>query len=252
VTFKDHFSSLAAQYAEFRPRYPGALFDFLARTAPARTRAWDCACGSGQATLDLAERFDAVVASDASASQIAAAPPHPRVTYSVARAEQSGYESASLDLVIVAQSLHWFDLPKFYAEVERVLGADGVLAVWTYGVPRLNDGNLDRVLQKYYWETVGKYWPAERRHVEDGYRSLAFPFKDLPGPSLSMRESWTLTQFLGYLRSWSATGRYADAHGEDPVVALQAQLGPLWGEASRTRSVSWPLSLRLGRKGVVA
>lgn len=249
MTFKDHFSGLAAQYAEFRPRYPGALFDFLARTSPARQRAWDCACGSGQATLDLAERFEAVVATDASASQIAAAPPHARVTYAVARAEACGLENTSVDLVIVAQSLHWFDLPLFYAECERVLRPQGVLAVWTYGVPRLNDANLDRVLQKYYWETVGKYWPPERRHVEDGYRSLPFPFKEITGPSLSMREGWSLAQFLGYVRSWSASGRYVDAHGEDPVAALNTELGPVWGEAQRTRTVSWPLSLRLGRKG---
>lgn len=228
MTFKDHFSGLAAQYAEFRPSYPGALFDFLARTSPARTRAWDCACGSGQATLDLAERFDAVVATDASASQIAAAPPHPRVTYSVARAEQSGLEDHSLDLIIVAQSLHWFDVPAFYAECERVLKPEGVLAVWTYGVPRLNDANLDRGLHQYYGDTVGKYWPPERRHVEDGYRSLPFPFKEIAGPSFSMRENWTMTQFLGYVRSWSATGRYVEAHGTDPVAALGDQLGPLW------------------------
>jgi ubiquinone/menaquinone biosynthesis C-methylase UbiE len=252
MAFKDHFSRLAAQYAEFRPRYPGALFDFLARTSPARTRAWDCACGSGQATVDLAERFDAVVATDASASQIAAATPHPRVTYSVARAEQCGLENRSVDLVTVAQSLHWFDLPLFYAECERVLRADGVLAVWTYGVPRLNDSNVDRLLQTYYWETVGKYWPPERRYVEDGYRSLPFPFEEIPGPSLSMRENWTLAQFLGYLRSWSATGRYVDAHGEDPVAGLNEQLGPIWGDAQRVRVMSWPLSLRLGRKPAVA
>jgi len=246
VTFKDHFSSLAAQYAEFRPRYPGALFDFLAKTSPARTRAWDCACGNGQATLDLAERFESVIATDASAQQIAAAKPHPRVTYAVARAEQSGIASDSIDLVTVAQALHWFDRGTFYDEVKRVLHAGGVLAVWTYGMPRLNDSNLDRILQTYYAETVGPYWPPERRYVEDGYRSIVFPFTEITAPSLSMREQWTLPQFLGYLRSWSSTGRYVDAHGEDPVIAVGEQFGRLWGE--RARAVSWPLSLRLGRK----
>jgi SAM-dependent methyltransferase len=247
VKFKDHFSRLAAQYAQFRPRYPGALFDFLAKTSPARKRAWDCACGSGQATLDLAERFESVIATDASSPQIAAATAHPRVTYAVARAEESGLESDSVDLVTVAQSLHWFDLPQFYAEVERVLHANGVLAVWTYGLPRLNDVNLDRVLQKYYWETVANYWPPERRYVDDGYRTLEFPFAEISGPSLSMRENWSQAQFLGYLRSWSATARYVDAHGEDPVVPLSELLAPRWGDAQRARAVSWPLSLRLGR-----
>jgi ubiquinone/menaquinone biosynthesis C-methylase UbiE len=248
MNFKDHFSRLAAQYAEFRPHYPGALFDFLARVSSSRKKAWDCACGSGQATVDLAERFDAVIGTDASASQIKAARPHPRVTYAVARAEESGLESDSVDLVTVAQSLHWFDLPQFYAEVQRVLHPGGVLAVWTYGVPRLNEPNLDRLLQTYYWDTVGQYWPPERRDVENGYRSLAFPFREIASPSLSMLESWTQAQFLGYVRSWSATARYVDARGEDPVVTLERQVSPLWGETQRTRTVSWPLSLRVGRK----
>lgn len=248
MKFKDHFSRLAAQYAEFRPHYPGALFDFLAKVAPSRKNAWDCACGSGQATLDLGERFDTVIGTDASAQQIAAARPHPRVTYAVARAEESGLESDSLDLVTVAQSLHWFDRQQFYAEAKRVLHAGGVLAVWTYAVPRLNDSNLDRLLQTYYWDTVGQYWPPERRDVESGYRSIEFPFVELASPSLSMLESWTQAQFIGYLRSWSATARYVDARGEDPVAALEAELSPVWGDAQRTRTVSWPLSLRVGRK----
>jgi SAM-dependent methyltransferase len=248
VKFKDHFSRLAAQYAEFRPHYPGALFDFLAKVAPSRKKAWDCACGSGQATLDLGERFESVVGTDASSQQIAAARLHPRVTYAVARAEDSGLESDSLDLVTVAQSLHWFDRPQFYAEVKRVLHVRGVLAVWTYAVPRLNDPNLDRLLQTYYWDTVGQYWPPERRDVESGYRSIEFPFVEIASPSLSMLENWTQAQFLGYLRSWSATARYVDARGEDPVVPLEAQLSPVWGDSQRTRTVSWPLSLRVGRK----
>jgi SAM-dependent methyltransferase len=245
VTFKDHFSRLAAQYAEFRPKYPGALFDLLARVAPSRSRAWDCACGSGQATLDLAERFDAVIATDASAQQVAAARPHARVTYGVARAEASGIEDASIDVITVAQGLHWFDRPAFYAEARRVLRTAGVLAVWTYGIPRLNDVNLDRAMQAFYWETVGPYWPPERRYVEDGYRSIDFPFDELTAPSLSMREIWTLPQFIGYLRSWSSVGRYVDDKGEDPVVRVEDQFTPYWGP--RARDVSWPLSLRLGR-----
>jgi SAM-dependent methyltransferase len=248
VKFKDHFSRLASRYAEFRPRYPGALFDFLAKVSPQRTRAWDCACGNGQATLDLAERFESVIATDASAQQIAAARPHPRVTYVVARAEESGLEAASVDAITVAQSLHWFDLPLFYAEAARVLRPDGVLAVWTYGVPRLNDANIDRLLHTYYWDTVGKYWPPERRHVEAGYRSLPFTFPEIASPSLSMREDWTMAQLLGYLRSWSATAGYVEAHGQDPVAELEAKLGAVWGDTLRARSVSWPLSLRVGRR----
>ncbi len=120
-----------------------------------------------------------------------------------------------------------------------------MIGVWTYGIPRLNDVNLDPLMQKFYWEIVGEFWPPERRYVEDGYRSIEFPFTEIVAPSLSMRETWTLPQFLGYLRSWSSVGRYVDARGEDPVVKAEEMLAPFWGP--RARDVSWPLSLRLGR-----
>ena len=113
--FSDHFAAVAAAYADFRPRYPAALLAWLAEHAPARTLAWDCATGSGQAALDLAPHFARVIATDASAAQIATAPAHPGVEYRLAPAEASGLADASIDLITVAQALHWFDLERFYA-----------------------------------------------------------------------------------------------------------------------------------------
>ena len=119
--FPDHFSGVAGAYAEFRPRYPDALFDWLAEAAPSRELAWDCATGNGQAAVALARVFTRVVATDASAEQVQAATPHPRVEYRVGPAEESGLTSDSADAVTVAQALHWFDRPSFYAEASRVL-----------------------------------------------------------------------------------------------------------------------------------
>jgi ubiquinone/menaquinone biosynthesis C-methylase UbiE len=141
MDFKDHFSRLAAQYSAFRPAYPPAIYDYLGQLCHERQSAWDCACGNGQAALALAERFQAVIATDASPQQLAAAPAHANVTYRVARAEESGIESQSVDLVTVAQALHWFDLDPFYGEVQRVLKPSGVLAVWTYGPLHVEGGD---------------------------------------------------------------------------------------------------------------
>ena len=82
--FHDHFSSVAAPYADFRPHYPAALFDYLATLVPGNSHVWDCAAGNGQATVDLARRFDHVIATDASHEQIASAVPHPKIEYRVA------------------------------------------------------------------------------------------------------------------------------------------------------------------------
>jgi SAM-dependent methyltransferase len=248
MAFKDHFSRLAAQYSEFRPAYPPAIFDYLAQLCRERQSVWDCACGNGQATVALAERFEAVIATDASPQQLAVAPARPNVTYRVARAEESGVEANSVDLVTVAQALHWFDLDPFYGEVQRVLKPSGVLAVWTYG-PLLVDGEaIDALFQEFYRDIVGPYWPPERRFVEAGYRGLAFPFAEITPAPFNMEEHWDRTHLLGYLRTWSATARYADDKGVDPVAELEERLRPLWVDAHSTRSVTWPLALRVGRK----
>src|SRR5437773_12056929 len=110
MTFKDHFSKQAADYAKFRPRYPRELFEYLGSVAPSRALAWDCATGSGQAALELAEVFDRVIATDASERQIANAQPHERVEYRVAPAEESGGGSGSSDRIMGAQAVAWVGL----------------------------------------------------------------------------------------------------------------------------------------------
>src|SRR5688572_25128487 len=160
------FASVARAYAAFRPDYPPELFAWLASVVAARDAVWDCGCGSGQASVPLAGHFAAVHATDVAAEQIAAVRRHPRVTYKVASAENSGLPDASVDLVTVAQALHWFDLEAFYAEARRVARPHALIAIWTYPRPRFVDERLDAAFLEFYSKVVGPYWPPERRHVE--------------------------------------------------------------------------------------
>src|SRR5512143_4103348 len=243
--FSDHFSPVAPRYAAFRPGYPDALFEWLAGLAPSRALAWDCATGNGQAAEGLARHFERVVATDASAAQIAAAAPNPRIYYRVAAAEESGLPPSSADLVTVAQALHWFDLQRFYGEVERVLVPGGVLAAWTYGMLETGDAKIDALLDEFYTATLGPFWPPERRHVETGYRTLPFPYPELPAAQFSMERRWTLEELLGFLRTWSATVRFTEINRLDPVEPLGKKIAPLWEGA---RMIRWPLAIRAGHK----
>lgn len=246
--FKDHFSPLAQDYANYRPHYPSSLFADLAALAPAHEEAWDCATGNGQAAAGLAAHFHKVYASDASAAQIAQASGPENVRFAVAAAEASGLPAQSVDLVLVAQAAHWFDLPAFYAEVERVLRPDGVLALLTYSGVCINAA-LDPLLREFHQVTLGPYWPPERTHVENDYRDLPFPWPELPFPAQTMKAEWTLDQLMGYLGTWSATRAYREQRGEDPLPALRARLLPLWPESGATAlTVSWPLPVRIGRR----
>jgi ubiquinone/menaquinone biosynthesis C-methylase UbiE len=129
ANFKDHFSEVAARYAEFRPSYPAELFAWLASLCKEHEAAWDCATGSGQATAGLAAHFRQIIATDASAEQIAHAGAPGNVIFRVATTEASGLDARSVDLVSVAQAAHWFELPRFFAEARRVLKPGGVLAL---------------------------------------------------------------------------------------------------------------------------
>jgi SAM-dependent methyltransferase len=246
-SFEDHFSAGSADYAAFRPRYPEELFDFIASLPMCRRVAWDCATGSGQAALPLAERFARVIATDASAEQLAHAERHSRVEYARALAHESGIAGGSVDLVTVAQALHWFPFHSFFGEVRRVLAPGGAIACWCYG--RLTvDRAIDPVIEHYHSVTCGPYWPPERRHVEDGYANIAFPFDDIVAPgSWFIEQPMSLDRLAGYLRTWSASRRLAAAIGEDPVGTVVAELRPRWGPASSVRVVRWPLSIRAGR-----
>jgi SAM-dependent methyltransferase len=246
MSFKDHFSKQAADYAQFRPTYPQELFDYLGNIAPSRQLAWDCGTGNGQAAVGLASVFDSVIATDASEKQITNAALHERVDYRVAPAEDSGIDSGRVDLIMVAQALHWFDLDRFYAEAQRVLKPDGVLAASAYNLLHIEPA-IDEIVDRYYYDVVGRFWPPERKLVER-FTDLPFPFREIDPPKFEMRAHWNLDHLLGYLRTWSSTQRFISAKGTDPLDQITNDLRKAWGKPQQTRSVSWPLVVRIGRK----
>jgi ubiquinone/menaquinone biosynthesis C-methylase UbiE len=219
------------------------LFAFLAECCQEKEYAWDCATGNGQAARSLASRFTAVIATDASEEQIAAASPHPGIEFRVAPAESPAIASGSVDLITVAQALHWFDIEQFFAQVLQVLKPGGVLAVWSYERARISP-QCDQIIERIFAE-VEPYWPPEREIVEDRYRSIVLPLAEFPVEDFEMQIAWGADEMLNYMRTWSATRRYLADKGADPVALHAAQLGRCWGEARR--QVSWPLTLRAGR-----
>ena len=245
--FADHFSKIAASYAEYRPHYPDALFVWLASVAPDRTRAWDCGTGSGQAAAALSRQFANVVATDPSTAQIANAQRADGVHYAAMTAERPAIAAGAVALITVAQAVHWFDRERFFPEARRALVPGGVLAVWSYGICSLGDAALDEEVRRFHDETVGPFWPSERALVTRGMAHLEFPFDELHPPSFSMAVDWTLDQFSGYLSTWSAVQRAREQTGADPIPAMLERLHAGWSSDDAVRRVEWPLSMRVGR-----
>jgi len=244
MSFHDHFSAKAPAYAQARPTYPVALFDHLARLTPGRALAWDAGTGSGQAAVALASHFQRVIATDPSAAQLAAAAPHARVIYGPGAETVPSIRRGTADLATAAQAAHWFDREAYFAEVRRVLRPGGIVALWTYALCAITP-EIDVLVLKFYSQTVGPFWPPERRHTENGYRDFDFPFAELPFPAVAMTHEWTAAEFLAYLRTWSAVTRYQRERSEDPVLGLETALIAAWGDGRR--KVTWPLSGRIGR-----
>lgn len=242
--FKDHFSSASAQYARFRPDYPDALFRFLAEQSPRLDLALDCATGSGQAALGLSRYFAAVVAIDASEEQLAAAIPRPNIRYRRALVEQSGLPDQNVDLVAVAQALHWFRHRTFFAEARRILRPGGLLAAWCYRLCTVND-TCDAAVRDLYDNIVAEFWPPERQLVDEGYASIEFPQPCIDVPEFYIDQEWRVSEMLGYLRTWSACRRYQARRNADPVAIIKPALTAAWGDTERR--VRFPVTLRACR-----
>lgn len=240
------FSSWARLYAQARPTYPAALFEYLAGLCRRREVAWDCATGNGQAALGLADHFGRVVASDQSLDQIREAVAHPRIAYRVATAEWSALPDASLDLVTVAAAIHWFDLEAFYRELTRVSRDGGVAAAWSYHAAHMGS-EVGEVLRSFYVDVVRPYFPPGFELVDDRYAAIRLPGTAITAPRFWMEADWDSDQILAFVRSWSGTQAYLRREGRDPTEALVEPLRRIEVTAGSRHRLRWPLYLRVSR-----
>lgn len=243
---RNWFDQDGQAYARFRPEYPEQLVTFLTSVSPDTGLAVDIGCGSGQLTKLLAYHYASVIGLDASADQLEHATHGERIRYQQANAEALPLGDHSVDLITCAQAAHWFDLPRFYDEVRRVCRDYGIVALIAYGVPTL-PAPLNERFRRFYDDEIGPFWPAERKLVDSGYAALDFPFEEILAPELDIRLDWNLTEFLGYIATWSAVKRANEAGKSDILQAFAHEFADAWGDADSRRVITWPLNVRVGR-----
>lgn len=246
-TFKDNFSQHADLYVKYRPHYPDALYAFLAEQTAAHDLAWDCGTGNGQAAIGLTPYYKNIIATDPSQQQINNCLHHPQIDYKVEKAEHSSIATNSIDLITIANALHWFDFDAYFAEAYRVLKPNGWLAAWAYFVPT-SIPEIDKVVHDYHYNTLKAYWLPENGYVENSYRDIPFPFDTIATPEFVCEKELNLSDFIHYLSTWSATQRYLKMHGRNPADDLVTALQKYWPTPTSTQKITWRLVLKMGKK----
>ncbi|XP_057492324.1 uncharacterized protein LOC130777902 [Actinidia eriantha] len=253
------FDKQAEIYLDARPNYPKEWYSMLADQTDHHSLAWDVGTGNGQAALGVAEHYKQVIGTDVSEAQLKYAVPHPRVRYLHTPLSLSDDELVSLiggegsvDLVTVAQAVHWFDLPRFYSIVTRLLRKPrGVVAVWGYRGMVVSP-TFD-ALAKHFHETTLPFWNPDSKYVFDGYRTLPFPFESVGLGSegepmlLDIPKELSFDGLLGMIKSYSAIvtakERGVDLLSEGVVKELECA----WGGPKLVRSVVYKAFMLVGK-----
>jgi ubiquinone/menaquinone biosynthesis C-methylase UbiE len=239
---KDNFSIQSDGYNQFRPTYPEELLVEVLGHVQQKERCWDCATGNGQIAIVLAEHFQEVMASDISDAQLSKASARNNIRYINCRAEETGFEDDTFDLVTVGQAVHWFDHHHFNEEVRRVAKPEGVIALIGYGLLYV-EPKFDELFMKFYEETLGGYWDPERKHIDSHYQSIPFPFDPIPlTKEYSIDVNWNLGQLQGYLQTWTSVNKYVAMNKVDPVISFIEELeqNQVWNR-NEVKQVRFPL-----------
>ncbi len=242
---KDNFSKQAAVYAQFRPRYTENIFKPIIDLCIEKNTVWDCATGNGQAAVILAQSFKKVFATDISQKQIDNAIQSENIVYSLSSAENAHFDKNSLNLIVVAQAVHWFNFEKFYTNANTFLKQDGIIALVGYGIHSVN-AEIDGVVNNFYAQTIGSYWDSERRYIEQHYTTIPFPFDEIKIAETQMHFDINFESFIGYLNSWSAVQHFKNKNNYNPIELIEKSLKNIWGES--LNQISFPVFYRVGKK----
>ncbi len=235
------------QYTHYRPQYPNDLFKYLRSIVNDNKYVLDCGAGSGQATQGLSKNFKYIIATDISLELLSKAPSLSNVLYVQSVAEKIPVRSQSMDLICIAQALHWFPLNKFYDEMTRILKPKGVITAWCYNQSVI-EKNIDFLINKIYLKISGSQNPScERQYLYEQYQTIPFPFHRINTPNFKIEMHWNLVQLLGYISTWPGLLEYQKRFGVNLLDEVKDDLFLAWGDPLIEKCITWPIYLLMGQ-----
>ncbi len=247
---KSTFSYDPSHYTNYRPQYPKELFEFLSKKSTSPKMVLDCGSGSGQATEGLSRIFEHVIAVDASNELLSKAKKLSNVTYIQSLCEKLPLASNSIDLICVAQAIHWFQLETFYEEVKRILKPGGIIAVFCYNQATIST-KVDEIVANIYEQVKSnENITIERQYVYDAYETLPFPFKKILSPSFKMTVRWNYNQWLEYMKTWPSILEYEKKFNINLVENSKLAIRHAW-ENEDEKEITWSIYLKVGQTEIV-
>ncbi|CAH2064170.1 unnamed protein product, partial [Thlaspi arvense] len=249
----------AKAYLNARPRYPIDWYEKIAARTQDHKFAWDVGTGNGQAAIGLVEHYENVVATDINEAQLKRAIKHSRISYHHTPKDMSEDEMValiggenSMDLIVAAQAVHFFDLTTFYNVAKRVLRKDGgLIAVWVYNDIIISP-EIDPIMKRLVDSTLPFRTPIMNLAF-DSYKTLPFPFESIGMGSegkpitLDIPHKLSLKGFIGFLRSWQPAMK-AKEHGVELVDEdLITKFEEAWGDENQVKDVYYKAHMIVGK-----
>lgn len=215
-------------YVSSRPNYSQPFYEIIYHYHSAHSSSYDLAhdvgCGAGQVTVELAQHYAHVVASDTDADHLAVAKgrlapdfDESRVSYTHSKAEDLAFHhpKASADLVAAAEAVVLMDRDSGLRSFAEVLKPGGTLAVWFYGRPTFSESALHAKAQPILDKIMVLNWT---KVIRGSGPRRAWGFKRCA----DAMESWL--DFLPFsANTWMDVQRYKwNTHGTLPFFDKEA------------------------------
>lgn len=226
------FDKVASIYAKVRPTYPEQVYQEMVKMNDGHlfASAVDIGCGSGQSTEGLVTIARQVIGVEPGAHLLDEARSHyPNIKFYQGSGEQTNLESQIADLVTIATAFYWMDRVKALEEINRLLKPQGILAIYRYLFPVVEQAAAQKVINEH----LAKYWNQYREdrlvRQDDSAQLIENSgyFSVVEVSKIDQIIPLAPAEYVGFLSSTSYVSRHLETLGteaENYLAALEESL----------------------------